>query len=76
MNITCAECRFWDRNPAAGNDFHSSGFGLCKAVEYKRRENVSDRIAIATCYSEQIEGELLTKAKFSCALAERASSTP
>jgi len=73
----CADCKFWDRSEDIGNDFHPHGFGLCKAVEVDREDlwdghgiNINERLAMATCFSEVIEGELLTRAEFSCRLFE------
>ena len=70
----CADCKFWDRSVVIGNDFHPHGFGLCKAISCDaiRLDQVdkvgADVLAIATCYSEGIEGELLTRGEFSCRL--------
>ena len=71
----CADCKHWDRSEDIGNDFHQFGFGLCKAVEVDREDlwdsnNLDKQLAMATCFSEGIEGELLTRGEFSCRLFE------
>lgn len=69
----CSDCKHWDGNSEVGNGFYDLGFGLCKAIAIHQNNfgaDIPKAMAIATCSSEIIKGELLTKPDFSCRLFE------
>jgi len=68
----CADCKFWDRDEDVGNSLYHYGFGMCTAISLDWMETTVgiDHLAVAACHAEKSEGELLTKAEFSCRLFE------
>lgn len=63
----CASCRFWDPQAWAANPYEN--FGECAAAS-KEPGKGADVMITATCASEGIGGELLTRADFGCILHE------